>query len=37
MGALLYAGDDAVRARMLVPSPRQAGLITLRAKRVQAA
>jgi len=37
MGALLYAGDGAVRARMLVPTPRPPGLITLRAKRVQAA
>jgi len=36
MGALLYAGDDAVRARMLVPRPQPA-LVTLRAKRVQAA
>jgi len=37
MGALLYAGDGAVRARMLVPAPAGGGLITLRAKRVQAA
>jgi hypothetical protein len=37
MGALLYAGNDAVRARMLVPAPSKAGLVTLRAKRVQAA
>ena len=37
MGALLYAGDDAVRARMLVPTPARAGLVTLRTKRVQAA
>jgi len=37
MGALLYAGDGAVRARMLVPAPRKSGLITLRAKRVQVA
>ena len=37
MGALLYAGDAGVRARMFVPSPAKAGLVTLRAKRVQAA
>ena len=37
MGALLYAGDAAVRARMFVPAPARAGLVTLRAKRVQAA
>lgn len=37
MGALLYAGDGAVRARMLVPAPARAGLVTLRTKRVQAA
>ncbi|HEY3817331.1 MAG TPA: hypothetical protein VGL81_09185 [Polyangiaceae bacterium] len=37
MGALLYAGDGAVRARMLLPPPTKAGLVTLRAKRVQAA
>jgi hypothetical protein len=36
MGALLYAGDDAVRARMLVPRPKNA-LVALRTKRVQAA
>jgi hypothetical protein len=37
MGALLYAGDDAVRARMSAPSPGK-GLVTLRAKpAVQAA
>ncbi len=37
MGALLYAGDGAVRARMLVPAPSKAGLVPLRVKRVQAA
>jgi len=37
MGALLYAGDDAVRARMLVPSRPQPALVTLRTKRIQAA
>jgi hypothetical protein len=37
MGALLYAGDGAVRARMRVPAPPPAGLVTLRTKRVQAA
>jgi hypothetical protein len=40
MGALLYAGNDAVRARMLRPRPDArvaTGLVTLRAKRVQAA
>jgi hypothetical protein len=40
MGALLYAGNDAVRARMLIPRPdtrRPTGLVTLRAKRVHAA
>jgi hypothetical protein len=39
MGALLYAGDGTVRARMFVPPPSSAktGLVTLRAKRVQAA
>ncbi len=38
MGALLYAGDDAVRARMLVPSRPQPALVTLRTpKRVHAA
>ena len=31
MGALLYAGDDAVRARMMVPSKPKA-LVTLRVK-----
>lgn len=36
MGALLYAGDDAVRARMAVPKPKS-GLVSLRAKRVHAA
>jgi len=37
MGALLYAGDDRVRARMYVPAPQRSGLVTLHAKRVQAA
>jgi hypothetical protein len=37
MGALLYAGDAGVRARMFVPAPAKSGLVTLRAKRVQAA
>jgi hypothetical protein len=37
IGALLYAGDDRVRARMLVPVRPKSGLVTLRAKRVQAA
>lgn len=37
MGALLYAGDDGVRARMLVPSRPSTALVTLRTKRVQAA
>ncbi|HEY8089042.1 MAG TPA: hypothetical protein VIF09_14385 [Polyangiaceae bacterium] len=37
MGALLYAGDDAVRARMAKPSPPAQGLVALRTKRVQAA
>jgi hypothetical protein len=36
MGALLYADDDAVRARMLIPAA-QSGLVTLRGKRVRAA
>jgi|HubBroStandDraft_5_1064220.scaffolds.fasta_scaffold343000_2 hypothetical protein len=37
MGALLYAGDDAVRARMLVPSTPRPALVTLRThKRVHA-
>jgi hypothetical protein len=31
MGALLYAGDDAVRARMLVPA-KPKSLVTLRVK-----
>jgi hypothetical protein len=31
MGALLYAGDDGVRARMMVPR-KQKSLVTLRAK-----
>jgi hypothetical protein len=37
IGALLYAGDDAVRARMLVPSRPRPALVALRTKRVQAA
>jgi hypothetical protein len=37
MGALLYAGDDAVRARMAVASRPAPGLVALRTKRVQAA
>ena len=37
MGALLYAGDAAVRARMLVPSRPQPALVALRTKRVEAA
>ena len=39
MGALLYAGDGTVRARMFVPPPSSSktGLVTLRTKRVQAA
>jgi hypothetical protein len=36
MGALLYADDRAVRARMLVPAAKS-GLVTLRAKRIRAA
>jgi hypothetical protein len=32
IGALLYAGDDNVRARMLVPARPKSGLVTLRAK-----
>jgi hypothetical protein len=36
MGALLYAGDGGVRARMLVPPPRS-GLIQLRGKHAQVA
>jgi hypothetical protein len=35
MGALLYAGDDAVRARMFSPRPKS-GLVTLHAKRAAA-
>jgi hypothetical protein len=35
-GALLYAGDDAVRARMLAPM-RPQGLVSLSAKNVHAA
>lgn len=36
IGALLYAGDDAVRARMAVPRPRspKSGLVSLRTKPV---
>jgi hypothetical protein len=37
MGALLYAGDDAVRARMNARPRPKSGLVTLRAKPVQAA
>lgn len=39
MGALLYAGDDAVRARMAIPqtSTPAEGLVALRRKPVQAA
>lgn len=37
MGALLYAGDDAVRRRMQAPRRPKSGLVTLRAKPVQAA
>ena len=37
MGALLYAGDGAVRARMAKPSAPAQGLVALRTKRVQAA
>jgi hypothetical protein len=40
IGALLYAGDDAVRARMNAPralAQQGTGLVTLHAKRVQAA
>lgn len=44
MGALLYAGDDAVRTRLLKPAPRAAaaalpasGLVTLRVPGVQVA
>ena len=37
MGALFYAGDDAVRARMLTPSRPRPGLVALRTKRVHAA
>jgi hypothetical protein len=38
MGALLYAGDDAVRARMLVPRRSKSPLVSLRTpKRVHAA
>lgn len=36
MGALLYAGDDGVRARMLVPA-KPKSLVTLRAKGAPAA
>jgi hypothetical protein len=36
MGALLYAGDDAVRARMQKPAPPQS-FVTLRTKRIHAA
>ncbi|HEY1692292.1 MAG TPA: hypothetical protein VGG39_09025 [Polyangiaceae bacterium] len=37
MGALLYAGDDAVRARMASPAPAAApGLVTLRTKPAHA-
>jgi hypothetical protein len=35
MGALLYAGDDGVRARMQRPTP-QLALVPLRAKRAHA-
>ena len=37
IGALLYAGDDAVRARMLAPATPSQQLVALRVKRVQAA
>jgi hypothetical protein len=40
MGALLYAGDDAVRSRILRPLPRGAGsasLVSLRVSRPQVA
>jgi hypothetical protein len=37
MGALLYAGDDAVKARMYAAKRTTPGLVTLHAKRVQAA
>jgi hypothetical protein len=37
MGALLYAGNGSVRARMMVPAPSKPGLVSLRVKRVQAA
>ena len=36
MGALLWAGDDAVRARMLTPAPKNV-LIPLRVKRAAVA
>jgi hypothetical protein len=36
IGALLYAGDDRVRARMLVPS-HPTGIVSLRVKRAQTA
>jgi hypothetical protein len=36
IGALLYAGDDGVQARMSTPRPKS-GLVVLRAKPVQAA
>lgn len=40
LGALLYAGDDGVRARMMTPTTPASGarpLVTLRTKRVHAA
>ncbi len=37
MGALLYAGNDGVRARMNAPRPARPSLVPLRVKRVQAA
>lgn len=38
IGALLYAGHDAVRARMMTPAPDSSSLVTLRVKeRVHAA
>jgi hypothetical protein len=37
VGALLYAGDDAVRARMNAPRRPRSELVTLHAKPVQAA
>ncbi|HEY8042203.1 MAG TPA: hypothetical protein VIF15_20510 [Polyangiaceae bacterium] len=37
MGALLYAGDVSVRARMNLPPPRRPSLVPLRVKRVHAA